>query len=124
MSGTIEPIKWSETYIPKIPPLGPPGECREALGHILQVMDGVVQEVAPKRFDGEARAVGARPSPLPLVVAHAVEGGGEVLSRHHQGLAHRRRIVLPVALRDGGGVLIPVDEGWVVLRPHQPETLL
>ena len=76
-------------------PLCTPGECRESIGHILQVVDGVVQEVAPKRFDGEARAVRARPGPLPLVVAYAVEGGGELPSRHHQGLAYRRRIVLP-----------------------------
>src|SRR5262249_50766094 len=125
---TLQPTthseSWSGTHLPQQPPLGTPGECREALGHILQVMDGVVQEVAPKRFDGEARTVGTRPGPLPLVVAHAVEGGGEVLARHHQGLAYCRRIVLPVALRDGGGVLIPVGEGRIVLRQHQPEALL
>src|SRR5712691_9650792 len=121
---TTHAEQWSGPRLPQQPPLGTPGECREALGHILQVVDRVVQEVASKRFDGEARAVGARPGPLPLVVAHAIEGGGELLSRHHQGLAHRRRIVLPVALRDGGGVLIPVGEGRIVLRQHQPEALL
>src|SRR4029453_11289584 len=112
---------WGETRILKQPPLCTLGECRESLGHILQVVDGVVQEVASKRFDGEARAVGARPGPLPLVVAHTVKGGGELPSRHHQGLAHRRRIILPVALRYGGGVLIPIGEGRIVLRQHQPE---
>jgi hypothetical protein len=39
------------------------------------MVDGVVQEVAPRRFDGAAHAVGAHPSPLPLVVTHAVEAG-------------------------------------------------
>src|SRR5262245_56956740 len=80
---TTNSEKWSETRIPKKPPLCTPGECRESLGHILQVVDGVVQEVAPKRFDGEVHAVGARPGPRPLVVAHAVEGGGELPSLHH-----------------------------------------
>src|SRR5215510_942364 len=88
------------------------------------MVDGITQEVAPKRFDGEARTVGARPGPLPLVIAHVVEGGGKLPSRYHQGLAHRRRIVFPVALRNGGGVLIPVDEGRIVLHQHQPEALV
>src|SRR5215813_15411657 len=90
---------FSEMRIPKKPSLCASGKCRKSLGHIVQVMDGVVQEVAPKRFDGEARTVGARPGPLPLVVAHAVEGGGELPSCHYQGLAHRRWVILPVALR-------------------------
>src|SRR5215468_9267611 len=102
LAPTTHSEPWSATRLPTQPPLGTPGECREALGHILQVVDGVVQEVTPKRFDGEARAVGARPGPLPLIRAHAVEGGGELPSRHHQGIAHCRRVVLPVALRDGG----------------------
>jgi len=39
---------FSEMRIPKKPPLCPSSQCRKSLGDIVQVMDGVVQEVAPK----------------------------------------------------------------------------
>src|SRR4051794_12759458 len=88
---------------------------------VVQVVDRVVDEVAGERLDREPRAVAAVAGALPLLAVHRVERGGEGRRLALELRQDRRGILLAVALRDRGGVLVPVRIVRVVLGQHHGE---
>src|SRR4029077_9480927 len=84
----------------------------------------VVHEVAGEGLHGEAGAVAAGAGALPLVAGHALDPARDREGRLAQRRGHLARVLLAVAVGDGGLVLVPVREQRVVLAEHQVEPLV
>jgi probable F420-dependent oxidoreductase len=93
-------------------------------GHVVQVMDRVVNEITAERLDGEHRAVTAPPGPAPLVAADGREPAGQGVRGGAKLPRDLRRVLLAVPVGDRGLVLVPVRVDRVVLGQHQPEAVV
>src|SRR5579863_8387822 len=93
-------------------------------GDVVEMVDGVVDEVAGEGLDGEAGPVAAPTGPLPLACGHAGEPAGDGLCGLGQRGGDHGGILLGVAFGYGGRVLVPVREQRVVPAEHQLEPLV
>src|SRR5579859_765819 len=87
-----------------------PGALAALAGDVVQVVHRVVDEVPGEGLDGEAGPVAASPGALPLAAGHAGEPDGDGLPGLGQRSGDLGGILLLVALRDRGLVLVPVRE--------------
>src|SRR5215469_14947193 len=88
-------------------------------GDVVKMMDRVVDEVPPERFDGEVRSVTAAACAMPLARGNVVEVRCDDLSCTGQLPGHNDWVLLAIAVLDCRGVLIPVGELRPVLGEHQ-----
>ena len=92
-------------------------------GHVVQVVHRVVHEVLAERAHGEQGAVAAPTRAVPLVAVDRGERPGDGVGGDRQFAGDDQRVLLAVALGDGGHVLVPVGELRIVLGEHQGEPL-
>jgi SnoaL-like domain len=91
---------------------------------VVQVVDGVVDEVAGERRDGEGGAVTAPTGAVPLRTADGGERRGDGGRGIVQLAGDDGGVVRPVALGDGSLVLVPVGEQRVILAEHAVQPLV
>src|SRR5918994_4255069 len=87
----------------------------ESPRHVVEMVHGVVDEVAGKRLDREAGAVAAVARAPPGVPRHGVEPVGDPGGVAGDVGSHLGGILLVVAVVDRGRVLVPVGKVGAVL---------
>src|SRR5262249_59937799 len=88
-------------------------------GHVVEVMDRVVDEIPCERLDGEPGSVAADAGPLPLIPGYALEPGRDGVGGRTQPGRHRGGVLLAVTVGNGRVVLVPVGVVRLVDREHQ-----